>query len=155
MATPVTNHGLAGYRRGCHCEICRAAKRDYMRTYRANKRRELVYEEVAAAVVLADVEPVAAPLSIDFTAPAGSIETALRRDLRGLTGEPPWRRTLSRMARLNARMLDQVNRHDRLDLVSPLELRTMELLNRLRAVSAGSSVSEDAAAFLSDLGSSD
>jgi hypothetical protein len=156
VATAIT-HGLAGYRRGCHCETCRAAKRDYMRAYRARKLQELVGDEVAAATatVQGDVDPVAAPLSIDFTADPGPIETALRRDLRALEGEPPWRRTLSKIARLNARMLDQVNRHDRLDLVSPLELRTMELLNRLRAVSAGSSIPDDAAAFLSDLNTSD
>jgi hypothetical protein len=151
----ITRHGQPGYRRGCRCETCRAGHRIANAEWRAKRRDTEAAAEVTTAVAMADVEPLGTPLSIDFTAPAGSIETSLRRDLRGLTGEPPWRRTLSRMARLNARMLDQVNRHDRLDLVSPLELRTMELLNRLRAVSAGSSVSDDAAAFLSDLGSTD
>jgi hypothetical protein len=28
-------HGLKTYNRGCSCDVCRAAKRDYMRKYRA------------------------------------------------------------------------------------------------------------------------
>ncbi len=151
MTAPVTKHGMSGYRNGCHCEICRAAKRDYMREWRARQRRAEVAVEVEAAEALADVEPLAAPPSIDFSAKPGAIEKALRDDLRGLVGTPPWKRTLARMARLNARMLDQVNRHDRLDLVSPLELRTMELLNRLRAVSSGVSIADDTATFLREL----
>ncbi len=151
----ISKHGQPGYRRGCRCPICREGHRVANAEWRARHRKAEVAGEVVAAAALADVAPIAAPLSIDFTAKPGAIEKALREDLADLQGEPPWKRTLARMARLNARMLDQLNRHERLDLVSPLELRTMELLNRLRAVSSGASVADDAAAFLSDLGSAD
>lgn len=30
-----TSHGLAGYRRGCKCAVCRAGERDRMRRHRA------------------------------------------------------------------------------------------------------------------------
>ena len=151
----ISKHGQPGYRRGCRCPICREGHRIANADWRAKHRAAEVADEVTAGEVLADVPAIAAPLSIDFSAAPGSIEKALRHDLRSLEGEPPWKRTLSRMARLNARMLDQVNRHQRLDLVSPIELRTMELLNRLRAVSSGTSVAEDAEKFLSDLGKAD
>ena len=151
----ITNHGQPGYRRGCRCETCRAGHRVANAEWRAKQRKAEVAGEVVAAEALADVAPIAAPLPLDFKAKAGAIEKALREDLAGLQGEPPWKRTLARMARLNARMLDQVNGHGRLDLVSPLELRTMELLNRLRAVSSGASVAEGAEGFLLDLGTAD
>lgn len=126
-----------------------------MRAYRARKR-ERAGEVAPVEHPKGEVDP-SAPASIDFTIDSGPIETALSQDLKDMVGDPPWKQTLSGMAQLNARMLDQVNRHDRLDLVSALELRTMELLNRLRAVSdgAGGSVSAEAEAFLHDLGAPD
>lgn len=42
-----------------------------------------------------------------------------------------WPRTLREMALMNARILDQVTVHGRLDLISPVQLRTLEILNRL------------------------
>ena len=81
----------------------------------------------------------------------GAVERALCEDLEQLTGEPPWKRTLSRIAMLNARLLDQAPGVDRLDLISPIQLRTLEVLNRLRAVSSGSSIADDAAALLRDM----
>lgn len=35
----VTEHNLDGYRRGCRCPICTAAKRDAQRAYRAKKNK--------------------------------------------------------------------------------------------------------------------
>ena len=158
MTEPRPAHGMSGYRKGCRCETCRRAKRDYMRAYRASKKEDA---EVVAEVVreVTALDPLAPVPSIDLTSAPGRVEQALRKDLKALVGEPPWRRTLSKIALLNARILDQVPRIDRLDLVSPLELRTLEVLNRLRAVSAGGSVAEDAAAMLAAMdrtsGSSD
>lgn len=154
---PIT-HGMPGYRRGCRCAPCRLAKSDSMRAYRARARERDRANEVAAVEhPKEEVDPSATPASIDFTIEPGPIQTALSENLKDLVGDPPWKQTLSGMAHLNARMLDQVNRHNRLDLVSALELRTMELLNRLRAVSDGAagSVSAEAEAFLHDLGAPD
>lgn len=36
--TADTAHGFKGYREGCRCRICKAANRDYMRGYRAERR---------------------------------------------------------------------------------------------------------------------
>jgi hypothetical protein len=33
-----SDHGLDRYRSGCRCEVCKQANRDYMRTYRAERR---------------------------------------------------------------------------------------------------------------------
>ncbi len=150
MTEPRPAHGMSGYRKGCRCETCRRAKRDYMRDYRARKNEDA---EVVAEVVreVAALDPLAPVPSIDLTSKAGRVERALRKDLGELVGEPPWRRTLSKIALLNARILDQVPRIDRLDLVSPLELRTLEVLNRLRAVSAGGSVADGAEAMLLEM----
>lgn len=143
-------HGMSGYRKGCRCETCRRAKREYMRDYRARQRRDA--DEVAEVVrEAAALDPLAPVPSIDMKAEPGAVERALRKDLKKLTGEPPWKRTLSRIAMLNARLLDQAPIADRLDLISPIQLRTLEVLNRLRAVSSGSSLADDAAAMLRDM----
>lgn len=145
-----SKHGLSGYRRGCKCETCRAAKREYMRTWRARRRTETaaVEQETKAIAALDPLQPVP---SLDLDAAPGVVESALRKDIKALTGEPPWKRTLAKIALLNARLLDQAPRIDRLDLISPIELRTLEVLNRLRAVSAGGSVADDAARLLEDM----
>lgn len=150
MDEPRQVHGLSGYRRGCRCETCRRAKREYMRDYRARKKEDA---EVVAEVVreVAALDPLRPVPSIDMQSKPGRVERALRKDLEHLVGEPPWKRTLSKMALLNARLLDQVPAIDRLDLISPIQLRTLEVLNRLRAVSAGGSVAEDAAAMLAEM----
>lgn len=33
-------HGIERYRRGCRCDVCRAAARDHKRAYRERKRAE-------------------------------------------------------------------------------------------------------------------
>lgn len=76
----------------------------------------------------------------------------MRADIAKLVGEPPWKATLSALAIYNARLLDQLQHFDRLDLVSPMQLRTLEILQRLRAVSEGAGAGDEAEAFLRDLG---
>lgn len=148
-------HGLTMYRRGCGCEVCRRANRDRMREYRANKRREAAAVDVETEQIVEqarELDPLAPAPALDLTAAPGRIERALRKDLRDLTGAPPWKRTLSAVARLNARVLDQAPTISRLDLVSPLELRLIEQLKMLRGVSVGgSSIAADAEQLLKDM----
>lgn len=143
MAKEITNHGQAGYRRGCRCETCRAGHRVAAAEYRARKRKPAVEAEPLAPLV-----DVPAP---DVLAPAGPIESALAVELDELIGEPPWRGTLSAMLKANARVLDQVHVHERFDIMSGLQTRMLDMLDRLRRVeSGGSGVPEGWAAALSD-----
>ncbi|WP_029289116.1 hypothetical protein [Cellulomonas sp. HZM] len=147
MAAEVTKHGMSGYRRGCHCEICREAKRTYMASWRAKQR------EVKLAAALADSEPlvverpvpepVVATSSLDLKAKAGPLERALLKDLSKPDAKVPFRRHLVRLARLNARVLDQIAEIDRLDLISPVQLRQFEVLQRL-AMLGFAGLSDDA-----------
>ena len=125
----VKNHGASGYRRGCHCEVCRAGHRDAVARWRANRSKSKATP--APAPVLPRVD---AP-HVDEDAAPGQIERAVRDDLDKLVGEPPWKAMLSAFAVYNARLLDQLRGLDRLDLISPMQLRTLEILQRLRAVS--------------------
>ncbi|MHB1063541.1 MAG: hypothetical protein ACYC1Z_03445 [Georgenia sp.] len=149
MAREVTNHGQPGYRRGCRCEVCRKGHRESVAAWRAKGKQP------KAETPTVPLEPLAAPPALNPDAPAGVIELALRQDLAALVGEPPWKGTLSALAVFNARLLDQLPTLDRLDLVSPVQLRTLEVLQRLRAVSGGAGAAEGAAAFLADLGNAD
>ena len=130
MAAGVTEHGISGYRKGCHCEVCRTAKREYMRAWRV-RRAAAAEPTSAAAPVVEPREPVATPPALDLTADPGAIEQALATDVEAPAGEVLWSGTLLAMARLNARVMDQVHQSDRLDLVSPLQLRMLEILNRM------------------------
>jgi hypothetical protein len=155
VADEIQKHGLSGYRKGCKCETCRRGKREAMREYRARKKREaaaVAGETEAVAETARDLDPLAPVPALDPHAAAGTIEQALAQDLDELSGEPPWKRTLSAVARLNARMLDQAPRIDRLDLVSPIELRLVEQLKLLRGVSVGGgSLAADAEQLLRDM----
>lgn len=153
-------HGISGYRRGCRCETCRAGKRESMRAYRARRRQR---EAAAAAPAeLAAPAPLSPPLisspAIDLQAMAGTIESAFEADLTDEAEDVLWPKTLIAMARLNARVMDQVARHERLDLIPSVQLRTLEILNRLAYIKLGqktpggspspSSVGVDAEALL-------
>lgn len=104
MPRGVKTHGTGGYSKGCKCS--------------------------------APLPPPMASLpAIDPDAPPGRLELALTADLDGgATLDPSGPRVfLSALARFNARMLDQLPGLDRLDLVSPLESRTLDILARLQA----------------------
>ena len=136
MAREVTKHGMSGYRLQCRCETCRRAKRDYMRGWRARKAAAAVADVDAPRVELAPLrEPLDLPTSgLDMGAAPGAIERAFVRDIRRPTDKVAFRRTLVRLGRLNARILDQIGDLDRLDLVSPLQLRQLEVLQRLAVI---------------------
>lgn len=139
MAREVTRHGMSGYRLGCRCEDCRRAKREYMRDWRARRREA----EIAAALADAEPlpvedlvsvplrEPVAGTVSLDMACDPGPLERALLADLAEPDDRVAFRRHLVGIGLLNARVLDQIGTLDRLDLISPVQLRQLEILQRL------------------------
>lgn len=142
--------GASGYRGSkghppCHCPVCRAGHAAKQREYRAalrERRRLAELEEAARARAEADAAPPAtddsaAPGLLDADLPAGPIEEALNADLATLVGTPPWKATLAALARANARIVDQAPRHQRLDVLSGVQLRFLDILDRLRRVPDG------------------
>lgn len=135
--------GDSGYRFGCHCTVCRAGHAKRQREYRAAAReraRIAQLEENAQAEALAAATPPdeqAPELALDPNAPAGPIERAFTADFGTLVGEPPWKETLGALARANARIVDQAGRHQRLDVLSGVQLRMLDILDRLRKVPDG------------------
>ncbi|GAA2242409.1 hypothetical protein GCM10010401_14140 [Rarobacter faecitabidus] len=152
-------HGNSGYRRGCRCEVCRSGHSKANRTWRLRKQdeaREVGEVEKAQAQALADlVEPAdgsQAPLVIDRTLADGPIEAAFASEFAELQGGPPWKDTLGMLARANARVVDQVSVHGRLDVLSGVQLRMLDILDRLRRLPSGSGagVPNDLGSLLSD-----
>lgn len=134
--------GETGYRYGCRCPVCRAGHATKQREYRAacrELRRLAELEEQAQAQAVADAVPPApdvsqAPMMLDPTLDPGPIEEALNTELAAIIGGPPWKATLSALARANARIVDQAHRHQRLDVLSGVQLRFLDILDRLRRV---------------------
>jgi len=137
--------GESGYRLGCRCPVCRAGHAAKQREYRAglrDRKRLAALEAAAQEQAAADAVPPApdesqAPQLLDANAPAGPIEQALDADLATLVGSPPWKGTLAALARANARIIDQAPRHQRLDVLSGVQLRFLDTLDRLRRVPEG------------------
>lgn len=154
--------GASGYRGSkgqppCHCPVCRAGHAAKQRAYRAAKaeRERLArLEEQAQADAIAAATPPAPDTSqaagmLDASLPPGAIEKALNEDLARLVGEPPWKATLSALARANARIVDQIYRHQRLDVLSGVQLRMVDILDRLRRTAeTGGGVPADLAGLL-------
>lgn len=120
--------GLPGYRRGCHCDTCRGANAQRMRNYRAKKRPDgdlppevalpATIEMPSQLVLLKDLEP-------------GEISKALAEELPAADGAYIFQRTVSAMARQAARVLDNADKLERLDLIATMQIRIMDALKRL------------------------
>lgn len=150
-------HGRSGWRAGCGCSTCRAAHAADVADWRARRRRAAELEQLdeqARAQALADtVRPSdgsTAPMLLDATVPAGPIELAFEQDFAAIIGTPPWKNTLGALGRANARIVDQVARHQRLDAISGVQLRMLDILDRLRRVPGGAGVPSDLGALLGE-----
>lgn len=160
--------GQRGYRKGCRCGACRDGHAKYQAAWRSRKREQEIAAALADADPLIDEPepsgPVVGPVldRLDMKSKPGPIERALLKDIREPDSKVPFRRHRLRLARLNARVLDQVDRLDRLDLVSPIELRQAELLQSLARLGfdgldddandgGAVEVPDDASALLEDL----
>ena len=129
---------LNGYRRGCRCAGCKKAKRDDMAAYRARRKLREQGGEVALDE-LPELPPTIDPssMSLDWQAAPGQIEEVLTEELGKLVGEPPFKKTLVVLAKYNARVLDQIPRIERPDLISGMESRLFNVFDRLRKVTDG------------------
>jgi hypothetical protein len=146
-----TGAGVSGYRKGCRCAGCVAAKRDANAEYRAKKR--LAAAGAALPAVSDEMPPVieASSLQIAFSRAPGPIETALADELDALIGEPPFKKTLMVLAKYNARVLDQIPALDRPDLISGMQSRLFNVFDRLRKVEGPVGDEDAAEAFLRSL----
>lgn len=135
--------GLTGYRKGCRCTGCSKAKSDDNAAYRARRKLHQEGGDVSIEVIERPaIEPSSAAL--DWSLPAGEIESALAVELDQLIGEPPFKKTLIVLGKYNARVLDQIPRIGRPDLISGVQSRLFNVFDRLRAVTtaAGGSTSD-------------
>lgn len=144
--------GRKGYRKGCKCNLCRAGQRKYMADYRAKKKTTDAAEELVD--VLPDEElSVDRSLDLDWSGPAGLIESTLTEEIEEMEfADPPFASTLIVLAKYDARVLDQIPRIQRLDLISGMQSRLFNVFDRLRKTSGPASNGADAAdAFLASL----
>ena len=118
-------HGRSCYNAGCDCAAGRQANSEYLKDYRARKRAEQLG---AAGVQLPDVEQ-PEPESKPADPPVvGPIEQALADDLERDDGKATY---LEQVAVTVARSLDMAVRTYRLDLISPLAQRLVDVGVRL------------------------
>jgi hypothetical protein len=88
MMAATSDHGLDRYRSGCRCEVYKQANRDYMRTYRAERRglgepppqpdsTDASVSRLSAPVLVEDVAP--DPIEAAVLAETGTLLGAARR----------------------------------------------------------------------------
>jgi hypothetical protein len=120
-------HGRSCYNAGCDCAVGRQANSDYLKGYRARKRAEKL---AAAGVQLLDVEQPEPEQETTQADPpvVGPIEQALADDLERNDGTATY---LEQVAVTVARSLDMAVRTYRLDLISPLAQRLVDVGVRL------------------------
>lgn len=142
----MAKHGASGYRGGCRCEVCTTGKRDETRAVRA-RRGGARPPKAADRAPLPPIANLPAPNPVQGS---GLIESAVTVELAAIVGEPPWRGTLAAMLRTNARLLDQIDQHGRYDLISALQMRMLDAMDRLRKTGAGSRAPADLSALLGE-----
>jgi len=120
--------GLPGYRRGCRCDPCRGANAKRMREYRAKKRPD---GDLPAEVTLPATKEMPAKLVLLKDLVPGEISKALAEELPAADGAYIFQRTVSAMVRQAARVLDNADKLERLDLISAMQIRIMDGLRRL------------------------
>lgn len=120
--------GLAGYRRGCKCDACRNANRDRMRKYRAAKKAD---EGLPAEVPVPATTDIPEKLVLLRDLPPGEVFEALVEELPAADGSYVFQRTVSAMVKQAARLLDNADALDRLDLISTMQIRILDGLKRL------------------------
>lgn len=113
-------HSATAYKNGqTDCPECRAAHTKAQAAYRKSRRASDAPQ--APSVTLATV----------LALPGGPIEAAVDQELEFLESDPPFRQTLVALVRLNARVLDHIGELDRPDLLSSVQGRLMNALDRL------------------------
>lgn len=129
-------HGTnAGYKRGCRKECCRSAHREAMREYRAAKASAALAAAEPEVDVVKPLTPPRADLpDLEMGEGAGIIERAFLAELNLEGSIAPYKATLAAMMLFNARVLDQTRVHERYDIISGVESRTLEILGRLNAI---------------------
>lgn len=144
--------GVSGYRRGCRCPGCVSAKRDANAAYRAKVKLKEAGGVLPPEPGMLPPAVEASTLAIAWAAPPGPIESVLQEELDALIGEPPFKKTLTVLAKYNARVLDQIPNLDRPDLISGMQSRLFNVFDRLRRVEAttGSVDSWDMSALLKE-----
>lgn len=128
------NPGQPGYRRGCRCTVCRDGHAEHNRAWREAKRQRETDEALVDAEPLIPSTPPADLQSVptlDFDAAAGTLEQAFDLDLSEPDSKVAFARTLVGVAKYNARVLDQVPLHGRMDLISPVQIRLLDVLQRI------------------------
>lgn len=120
-------HGRSGYRRGCKCSVCRAGNAASVAQWRARKKAA---QAPKPAMERPMPEPLASAPALDLKAPPGRLEQLMAMDL-AQDGSKTHRGFLCGLALYNARLLDQLPGLDRLDLISSVQSRTLDILARL------------------------
>jgi hypothetical protein len=150
---PKKGPSLGGYRQGCRCTGCRKLKRDDNASYRAEKKRKDAQEALAGLLPEADLaQDDGGRLDVDWSMPPGPIEAALAADLAEMKlADPPFEKALIVLAKYDARVLDQIPRIQRLELISGMQSRLFNVFDRLRRVNAPVNAADGAEAFLRSL----
>jgi hypothetical protein len=120
--------GMPGYRRQCRCQQCIGANRERVRQYRATKAATAPAKEAA---VQQPPAPPAAPSIPIKELPPGAVSSALELDLKKVDGAYVFQDTVTAMLRMSARILDNVDVLDRIDMTTSLQIRILDGLKRL------------------------
>lgn len=147
--------GMPGYRKRCRCDKCRGANAAYQREARARKKREAAGDTAAPVVVVNepdDIEFIARYKSL-LDLPEGAVSRALAADLKKVDGAYVFGETVSTMALISARLMDNAIPIGNLDMVSKMQIRLLDALKRLEPPRAGAQRggADKVEKFLSDL----